>query len=144
MEEYIIYVSLYDSSSNRLVAYAVEGDYYVGFITLDNIHGRKAKIFPTENSAIIWWKRHLAHFQNPLEDYINIEEFPTSIVNVGRLTNHNLKNPVAIHRLTLLDSPANEPDPKTMTREETVEYSEVLRENQALKEAVGRITGKKL
>ena len=124
MNNYIIYTHTISENGNRVRIYAVQGDYYEGFMMKEDSerYGDPIATFPTINSAIIWWAKSLKHFRNPVEPYINIKEDSSNPINIAQYFK-DIDYITPVHRLSLLrNTTLNCPDENTMTSNEKKEY----------------------
>ena len=142
MKEYVIYSRVRDIDGCTKPFYAAyNDDYGAKFIRKKDEGYCKILRFPTLNSAIIWWRGHIEWiglargFYSSILDY---DEHP--IINIGEVTDGNLRKLVTVHRLEMGASPLNEPDKNTWTLEERKDYEWYLERETLVRNALAYIT----
>lgn len=143
MNNYIIYTHTTNEKGDRVRVYAVQGEYYEGFLTKEDSEMYRYPIatFSTINSAIIWWIKALNYFRNPVDPYLNIKEDSSNPIDIAQYF-ENIDYITPVHRLSLLSNTSlNSPDTNTMTSQEKKEYEEICKLDGIFSEARHRIDG---
>ena len=142
MKEYVIYTRVTDKDGKQIILYAAYNDECgAKFIKKEDEGFYKIVKFPTMNSAIIWWRGHIEWIGVKRGFYSSVLEYDEHpIIDIGEVTNGNIKKFVTVHRLMMGASIFNEPDKSTWTKEEQKDYEWYLERETLIRNALAYIT----
>ena len=142
-KEYIIYSRVIDDHGKEIVLYLATNEYYASFIKKEDADFfNKIAIFPTMNSAIIWWRSNFEWIKKEYGLFSSVLKYSQDpIINIGEFRD-NMKSFICVHRLNIKrgDSPNNAPDPKTLTETERKAYQGCLERENNLRSVIAAIT----